>query len=527
MQDLRASRRGICLLACSLLMVSVAAGCGNSTGNNIVLDPQGFSGQVAAITDSPVTLFEARRDAVAANVVGSGSRDINWDGAAVTVLIPANTSAAFPPELFFSGGGLRQIFFGGGSGEIPIVSEDSFATIDTGTGFVANPSTLSAANDLDPFTGTVNITSAASNTLTVNFTLQGATTTAGLVHGFGVIFQDVEIGAKSGLRFFDAAGQEIHQIFAQPLATGADQFVGAIFANPVVAHVIIDMGDNDQFGTDNENIAGGVDFVAVDDLRFFLSDTVMPVTEFRSQVTDITDGIVARFEVARRPLAQGQDQNIDWDGAAVTVLTNGGTATITSDIFLVGAGNRQLIIAGPNEDIRVSENRFATLDAIPTDNPSEPGSSATAGADFAALTSNVNFTVMGGEVATQSFFLADQTTPALIHGFAVIFTDVEVANQSGLRFLDANGQVIRTVFAQVQASGTHQIVGALFPSAQVAQVQVLLGDANSTSVADSGNADFGTGPAGVGVGGVEDIATGKDHVVVDNFLFFKSTVPAN
>ena len=235
---------------------------------------------------------------------------------------------------------------------------------------------------------------------------------------------------------------------------------------------------------------------------------------------------MARFELARRPLAQGQDQNINWDGGAVTVLTQGATATINSDIFLIGAGNRQLIIGGPNEDIRVSENRFATLDAA-ADNPSEPGSSATAGADFAALTSNVNFTVMGGEVATQTFFLADQTTPALIHGFAVIFTDVEVANQSGLRFLDANGQVIRTVFAQVQASGTHQLVGALFPSAQVAQVQVLFGDADSSNVADSGNKDFGTGPAGVGVGVVEDLITGSDHVVVDNFLFFKSTVPAN
>ncbi len=443
-----------------------------------------FVATVLDIADAPLGRFDRRRLPLAQGQ----ERNINWDGAAVTVLTNGQ-SAAFPPTLFRDGAGDRQIIVGGVTGENPIVSEDEFATaLASGAG----------AGGLVPLTGTVNFAGiGGTNTVTVSFTTPD-TAEAGLVHGFGAIFTDVEVADRSGLRFFDRDGNLIRDVRAQALGNGEHQFVGAIFNSAVVASVVIDMGDNGNFAAGVEDpIGGGDDFIAVDDFRFFQSQTPVPPTTFVAPVLTREDAVFARFDMRRLPLALGQERNINWDGAAVTVLTNGATADFPPDLFLAGAGLRQIVIGDPGQLVAVSENAFSTAPVVQGPEPSP---------SFRAFTSPVNFAVLqDGELAparaTVRFFLADQVTPALVHGFGAVFTDVEVENKCGLRFFDDQGNLllnVRAVRDPNGANGISQFVGALFASAQVARVEMDLGDTDP--------------PA--------------DLAVLDDILFFMGTVPA-
>lgn len=475
------------LLTPALIMLAACTSDRRDTTNPLVDEVQfNVNAQINAITDAPVVAFDNEVQRVAPGT----DRNINWDGAAVTVLTNGMT-ATFPPTLFRDGAGDRQIIIGGITGENVMVSEDSFATMPGGG---VNPS---AGGGFAPLTGTVNFAVSGSNSATVSFT-RADITKAGLVNGFGVVFTDVEVEGRSGLRFFDAEGNLLRDVRCPAGPSGAHTFIGAVFESPVVAMVKIDMGDNMNFGNGPENPSGGDDYVVVDDFRFFLSSVSVPATEFVAPVTAITDNVVSRFNDRVLPLALGQERAINWDGAAVTVLTNGMTAAFPPTLFRDGAGDRQIIIGGvTGENVMVSEDSFATN--------SSGGPNASAGGGFGPLTGTVNFAVSGSNSATVQFTLADRTTAATVHGFGAIFTDVEVVGRSGLRFFDREGRLLRTVRAVPMGSGEHQFVGAIFDSPIVASVSVDMGN----------NARFGLGPESPQTGG-------DDFVVVDDFRFFMS-----
>lgn len=467
------------------LLLATSFGC--SSDGNANPDIVEFLAELLAIDDDVVAQFDVQRDAVAAGT----ERNINWDGAAVTVLTLGAT-ADFPSTLFRDGAGNRQIMVGGATGEASAVSEDSFATLPDGS---PNPS---AGGGFGPLTGTVNFAVLGKDNVTVSFTTID-TAEAGLVNGFGVIFTDVEAAGKSGLRFYDREGRLLRDVRAVPGASGAHQFVGAVFQNAVVATVRIDMGDNRNFGTGVENPAGGGDdFVVVDDFRFFLAQDAVAPTAFVAPIASLADDVFVRFDRRRLPLAQGRERNINWDGGAVTALTLGATTDFPPALFLNGAGLRQINIGDAGQGVVVSEDSFATLPDASA-NPS-------AGQGFGNVSPTVNFSVIGGNRVTVRFFLADQVTPALVHGFGAIFTDVELAQKSGLRFFDANDNLLLDVRAAAGASGASQFVGGVLGQAVVARVEIDFGD----------NGTFGTA--------TENPGAGIDQVVVDDFRFFQSDI---
>lgn len=212
---------------------------------------------------TPGDISLAEFDGTLINFAGPNSSIVDGEGAAISALHGGGTAAFTPATLLVQQSPSLQIVIGA-AGENVLVSGDSFATLPGGG---ANPS---AGGGFEAFSGASQF-SVLGNTLTVSFTtIDGVQ--AGLVNAFGVVFTDVEVADRSGLRFMDGAGNEILNLRCPAGASGQSQFVGAVFAQPQVATVVIDMGDNANFGTAPENPGnGGDDYVVIDDLHYDLS----------------------------------------------------------------------------------------------------------------------------------------------------------------------------------------------------------------------------------------------------------------
>ena len=221
---------------------------GSSSGG---LQASVFDAAVASIGDAVVVSFDQTRQMLAPGA----SADINWDIGAITALTQGAT-AQLPRDVFNSANGARQILIGA-PGETLAASENGFVTLPGGA---ANPS---AGGGFSSFTGTVAVTTIGSRSLTISFTTSSFNE-AGLVSGLGVVFTDVEVALKSGLRFFDANGDLIVDIRASAQINGTSQFIGALFTQAIVASVVIDLGDNTSFGVSPENPAAGIDHVIID-----------------------------------------------------------------------------------------------------------------------------------------------------------------------------------------------------------------------------------------------------------------------
>lgn len=417
---------------------------------------------------------------------GMAIRNINWDGLAVVNQI-ADEQAELAGDLFLNGAGFRQIKFS----EPLTASTDGFRTIFNGTEMGKEDGGVGA----EPFSGNVNVAPLTRNKVVVSFTMPDRKT-AGLVNGFGAIFTDVESKNSAGLAFYDSAGDLLKVVYARRSRSGTQQFVGGLFDETVVASVEVLMGDNGDLDLDKKEGSGN-DFVAVDDWFFFLADTEVATVTYRGEVEERDDEILEQFEKRREALDFAQAQNINWDGGAVTQQTNGGTSALSRDLFLVGAGFRQLTIALGSENPTASEDEFGL-------SASNPG--------LVSFTGTVNFASTSANTLTIDFFLAGNNPDAgLIHGFGAIFTDVELPLKSGLKAFDKNGDLVADVRARPQESGTHQFIGVMFAKPTIKRIILDLGD--------NGNL-----PAP----GVEDLEgeTKVDLVAVDDWLFFKSTTAA-
>ncbi len=85
------------------------------------------------------------------------------------------------------------------------------------------------------------------------------------------------------------------------------------------------------------------------------------------------------------------------------------------------------------------------------------------------------FTPVGGNFTIVSFFVPGTTTPALTSGFGAVFTDVDLANTTTLRFFDFNNNSLG-VFSVPTANNGLSFLGASFGSAIVQSVIITSGN---------------------------------------------------
>jgi hypothetical protein len=114
---------------------------------------------------------------------------------------------------------------------------------------------------------------------------------------------------------------------------------------------------------------------------------------------------------------------------------------------------------------------------------------------FNFFSANKIFAPIGSNQLDQLFQVAGQPTPAVVRGFGIVFSDVDLAGKTTIELFAKDGSSLGVFAAPVRsdASGL-SFVGVTFEQAVIARVRITLGTgalgANVNDVTDGGTADL-------------------------------------
>ncbi len=110
------------------------------------------------------------------------------------------------------------------------------------------------------------------------------------------------------------------------------------------------------------------------------------------------------------------------------------------------------------------------------------------------------FAALSSTITDVSFFVPGSTTPSFTSSFGAVFTDVDLANTTGIQFFDTQNNSLGTFSAPVANNGL-SFVGVLFDAGEkIGRVRIT-----------SGNAALGAG--------INDLPPTTDLVVMDDFIY--------
>jgi hypothetical protein len=182
-------------------------------------------------------------------------------------------------------------------------------------------------------------------------------------------------------------------------------------------------------------------------------------------------------------------REVNWDGVPATFTNNN---NYPFDFFgssdpVLGNARKRGLITNTNTAFRLDSTDFSEL---------EPSYAS----QFEPFSKKKLFAPMGSTVTEVTFKVAGTNTDAFVKGFAVIFSDVDLANITTVEYFNGNKSL--GVFKALPASQGFSLVGVGFPDEKVTRVKIT-----------SGN--------GLLAAGVKDISNGgtKDLVVMDDFLY--------
>ncbi|MGZ8509704.1 MAG: hypothetical protein ACXWWA_04980, partial [Chitinophagaceae bacterium] len=210
-------------------------------------------------------------------------------------------------------------------------------------------------------------------------------------------------------------------------------------------------------------------------------------------------GIVAKLNEFRvlagdplnnAPGATNGRREVNWDGVPAN-FTNSNNFPFdffgSADPASGNGRKRGLIMTNTGTSFRVDSTDFSEIDA-------------SYAAQFEAFSRKRLFTYMGNVVTEVTFKIPGTNTDASVKSFAVIFSDVDIANVSTVEYF--NGTKSLGVFAATPAAQGFSLLGVGFHEEKITRVKIT-----------SGNGLLGAG--------VKDISDGgtKDLVVMDDFLY--------
>ncbi|MGE5525290.1 MAG: PEP-CTERM sorting domain-containing protein [Rhodospirillaceae bacterium] len=232
--------------------VALLAGAGTASAQTV----RSAAGTVATLQSS-VDAFRADLGALNPNVIGSlgsGRREINWDGVPDALAAPNNL-----PANFFNVNSPRGVVFNTpGTGFQVSANAASGTPVEFGNINATYPTLFTTFSPQRLFTA---LGSAITDVL---FFLPGSTTAA-LTRGFGSVFTDVDLANVTSLQFFGADGSSLGTFFV-PAVQGNEtlSFVGVTFAAPIVSRVRITSGSSALGPIE----AGQIDLVVMDDFIY-------------------------------------------------------------------------------------------------------------------------------------------------------------------------------------------------------------------------------------------------------------------
>ena len=175
----------------------------------------------------------------------------------------------------------------------------------------------------------------------------------------------------------------------------------------------------------------------------------------------------------------GGRREITWDGAAANPFDN--RNDFPADFFntTVRAG---AVFTTSGTGFRNDSTRFAEVNA-------------TYATEFNFLSPTKLFSPMGDNVFDQEFRVAGQPTPAIVHAFGIVFSDVDVANRTTIELFARDGSSLGTVAAPVRSDAAGlSFVGVSYEEDIIARVRITLGTGalgvSTTDVSAGGSADL-------------------------------------
>lgn len=203
------------------------------------------------------------------------------------------------------------------------------------------------------------------------------------------------------------------------------------------------------------------------------------VDEFRTLLGTANGGTAGEQSTGRR--------EINWDGAGANPFNN-------KNDFPAGFFNSNVksgaVFTTPGTGLRNDSTLFAEI------NP-------TYASQFNFFSANKIFAPVGSNQLDLLFQVAGQPTPAVVRGFGIVLSDVDVANKTTIQLFAQDGSSLGTYAAPVRSDTAGlSFIGVVYDQAIIARVRITLG----------------TGALGAGV---SDISSGGtlDLVVLDNLIY--------
>ena len=255
-------------IACVLGMASagLAGGITVLTANSH--NAEGLEGTVNAFQ----ALLGGDNNGNAAGPIANGRRQINWDAGVVPFDMPANffnNAGVFPPTR-------GAVFSTNAGNEFRVSNSNLVKNPGDPVDNLFDSLNSDYANQFISFSNDRIFTPVGTNVMNVKFFVP-ATDIAATVKGFGAVFTDVDIAGTTKLDFYNVADDLVGTEFAE-VKDGGLSFVGASFDDEDIFRVKITTGSGAILGSGSpsENIAGGLDLVAMDDLLYSEPQAVVP-----------------------------------------------------------------------------------------------------------------------------------------------------------------------------------------------------------------------------------------------------------
>jgi hypothetical protein len=209
-------------------------------------------------------------------------------------------------------------------------------------------------------------------------------------------------------------------------------------------------------------------------------------TTIANKLTEFRTALGGALNAPNSPPAASGRREINWDGVS-PALTN--VDTFPLNFFNVNSA-RGAVYLTPGSGVRIDSTAFASINATLPD-------------QFKPFSGKKLFMPVGSRKVEVDFELVATTTPGVVNGFGVVFSDVDRTGSTRILLLDASDAVIADISVPGRAgSKEFSFVGVVFEASLVAKAQIISGDAALDATTQDQSA-----------GGT------KDLVVMDDFIY--------
>lgn len=189
------------------------------------------------------------------------------------------------------------------------------------------------------------------------------------------------------------------------------------------------------------------------------------------------------------PGATGGRREITWDAVPDDLLGKPLPANFLNNTEPGAPASQQRGLVYEGDTFEVSNTNFAHV------NPQTAG-------EFSAFSGSKTFTNISDNLWGIGFEVPGQDVEATVRGFGMVFSDVDIANNTSLEFFEGNKSLGR-FFAPVQAQGSKlSFLGVYFKKQRITRV-----------VVQHGNGLLNKGEKDISAGGASDL------VILDDFMY--------